>query len=277
MKKSGRIGLLVCIVAAALVSAVAIWAVWGRNAARTDAPANDGSLQKVLDAGRFVLGLDADFPPMSFTDGWGTLTGFDIEMVQEVCKRLGVEFVKRPIDWTKKEEELNGGTIDALASMSDMHESAKRMLLSDPYVRESLIFVVSGSSSARSLNDLKGRKIGVQAGSTTQEELEALDIYKEVSAVALKDNLAILRELKQGTLDAGLVDSIAAYYFVALSNERYFVLPERLGEEKITIGFRKNDKALRDRVQEIINEMKADGTLGKISERWFDSDITIVR
>ena len=277
MKKSGRIGLLVCIVAAALVSAVAIWAVWGRNAARTDAPANDGSLQKVLDAGRFVLGLDADFPPMSFTDGWGTLTGFDIEMVQEVCKRLGVEFVKRPIDWTKKEEELNGGTIDALASMSDMHESAKRMLLSDPYVRESLIFVVSGSSSARSLNDLKGKKIGVQAGSTTQEELEALDIYKEVSAVALKDNLAILRELKQGTLDAGLVDSIAAYYFVALSNERYFVLPERLGEEKITIGFRKNDKALRDRVQEIINEMKADGTLGKISERWFDSDITIVR
>lgn len=277
MKKSGRIGLLVCIVAAALVSAVAIWAVWGRNAARTDAPVSDGSLQKVLDAGRFVLGLDADFPPMSFTDGWGTLTGFDIEMVQEVCKRLGVEFVKRPIDWTKKEEELNGGTIDALASMSDMHESAKRMLLSDPYVRESLIFVVSGSSSARSLNDLKGRKIGVQAGSTTQEELEALDIYKEVSAVALKDNLAILRELKQGTLDAGLVDSIAAYYFVALSNERYFVLPERLGEEKITIGFRKNDKALRDRVQEIINEMKADGTLGKISERWFDSDITIVR
>ena len=277
MKKSGRIGLLVCIVAAALVSAVAIWAVWGRNAARTDAPVSDGSLQKVLDAGRFVLGLDADFPPMSFTDGWGTLTGFDIEMVQEVCKRLGVEFVKRPIDWTKKEEELNGGTIDALASMSDMHESAKRMLLSDPYVRESLIFVVSGSSSARSLNDLKGKKIGVQAGSTTQEELEALDIYKEVSAVALKDNLAILRELKQGTLDAGLVDSIAAYYFVALSNERYFVLPERLGEEKITIGFRKNDKALRDRVQEIINEMKADGTLGKISERWFDSDITIVR
>ena len=273
-KRSGLIGLLVCIVAAALVSAVAIWAVWGRNAARTDAPANDGSLQKVLDAGRFVLGLDADFPPMSFTDGWGTLTGFDIEMVQEVCKRLGVEFVKRPIDWTKKEEELNGGTIDCVGGLLITPGRAERMNMSEPYIKEALIFVVPGNSAARSLNDLKGKKIGVQSGSKPQE---ALDIYKDVSVVALKDNLTILQELKRGTLDAGLVDSVTAYYFVALSNERYFVLPERLGEEKFAIGFRKNDKALRDKVQEIINEMKADGTLGKISERWFDSDITIVR
>ena len=87
----------------------------------------------------------------------------------------------------------------------------------------------------------------------------------------------ILRQLKDGELDAGLVDSLAAYYFIYSSSGRYFVLSESLGDEKFSIGFRKKDKELRDRFQEIISAMKADGSLGKISKKWFGSDITIVR
>ncbi|MBQ3377878.1 MAG: transporter substrate-binding domain-containing protein [Synergistaceae bacterium] len=60
-------------------------------------------------------------------------------------------------------------------------------------------------------------------------------------------------------------------------NEQYFVLGESLGEEDFAIGFRKADKTLRDKVQEIISAMKADGTLGEISQKWFGSDITIVK
>ena len=137
--------------------------------------------------------------------------------------------------------------------------------------------MVPGNSSVRWLRVLKGRKIGVQAGSTTQEALEKLDIYKDITPVLFDDNLTILRQLKTGDLDAGLVDSVAAYYFIYSSSERYFFLPENLGEEKFAIGFRKNDKELRNRVQEILSEMKADGSLGKISKKCFGSDITIVR
>lgn len=277
MKKLGHTHLFAWLAATALVLAVATGALWVKNAGRMDAPVSDGSLQKVLDAGQLLFGFDADFPPMSFDDGKGEIVGFDIDMFQEVCSRLGVEFIKRPLNWNTKEDDLNSGMVDCIGGLLITPSRAERVNFSEPYVKEALIFVVPGSSNARSLRDLKGRKIGVQSGSRPQEALEALDIYKEVSVVKFKNNLDILQELKRGTLDAGLVDSVTAYYFVSLSSERYFVLPERLGEEKFAIGFRKDDKALRDRFQEIISEMKADGTLGKISEKWFESDITIVR
>lgn len=277
MKKSGHTHLFVWFAMTALTLAIAIGAVWVRNAWRMDVPVNDSSLQKVLDAGRLLFGFDADFPPMSFADGNEEIVGFDIDMLQEVCRRLGVEFIKRPINWDTKEEDLNSGMVDCIGGLLITPSRAEKMNLSEPYLKEALIFVVTGSSSARSIRDLKGKKIGVQSGAKPQEALKTLDIYKEVSVVTLKNNLDILQELKLGTLDAGLVDSVNAYYFVSLSSERYFVLPERLGEEKFAIGFRKNDKTLRDRFQEIISEMKADGTLGKISEKWFESDITIVR
>ena len=277
MKKSGHTHLFAWIAATALILAAAAGAVWVRNAGRTDAPVSDGSLQKILNSGRLVLGVDANFPPMSFVEEDEDLVGFDVDMFREVCKRLGVELIRRSIDWDDKEEELNGGTIDCIGSMSVTPESAREMNLSEPYIKETLTFVVPGNSSVRWLRDLKGRKIGVQAGSTTQEALEKLDIYKDITPVLFDDNLTILRQLKTGDLDAGLVDSVAAYYFIYSSSERYFFLPENLGEEKFAIGFRKNDKELRNRVQEILSEMKADGALGKISKKCFGSDITIVR
>lgn len=277
MKKSGHTHLFAWIAATALILAAAAGAVWVRNAGRTDAPVSDGSLQKILNSGRLVLGVDANFPPMSFVEEDEDIVGFDVDMFREVCKRLGVELIRRSIDWDDKEEELNGGTIDCIGSMSVTPESAREMNLSEPYIKETLTFVVPGNSSVRWLRDLKGRKIGVQAGSTTQEALEKLDIYKDITPVLFDDNLTILRQLKTGDLDAGLVDSVAAYYFIYSSSERYFFLPENLGEEKFAIGFRKNDKELRNRVQEILSEMKADGSLGKISKKCFGSDITIVR
>jgi len=277
MKKSGHTHLFAWIAATALILAAAAGAVWVRNAGRTDAPVSDGSLQKILNSGRLVLGVDANFPPMSFVEEDEDIVGFDVDMFREVCKRLGVELIRRSIDWDDKEKELNGGTIDCIGSMSVTPESAREMNLSEPYIKETLTFVVPGNSSARWLRDLKGRKIGVQAGSTTQEALEKLDIYKDITPVLFDDNLTILRQLKTGDLDAGLVDSVAAYYFIYSSSERYFFLPENLGEEKFAIGFRKNDKELRNRVQEILSEMKADGSLGKISKKCFGSDITIVR
>ena len=89
--------------------------------------------------------------------------------------------------------------------------------------------------------------------------------------------MAVLQQLKEGKLDAGLVDSLTAFYFIRSSSERYFILHDSLGDEKLAIGFRKEDKELRDRVQKILSDMMADGTLEKISQKWFGSDIMIVR
>ena len=117
----------------------------------------------------------------------------------------------------------------------------------------------------------------MQIGSTTFDALQASELYKEVTVVPLADNMAVLQQVREKKLDAGLVDSLAAFYFIRSSKDRYFILPDSLSEEDLAIGFRINDKELRNKVQKILSEMKADGTLGKLSQKWFKSDIMIVR
>ena len=271
MKRSAAL-LLAGVVAAALL------ALTGCGGAEKDAAADDGSLQRVIDAGQLVLGLDASFPPMGFTDEAGEIVGFDIDVAQEVCDRLGVTLVKCPIDWDTKEDDLNSGVIDCIWNgMSVTPSRAEAMSLSEPYMKNELIFVVSGDSDAKSLRDLKGRTVGVQSGSTAQDVLAASNLGKDVSILALGDNLELLEQLKSRTVDAVLLDSVVAYYFIFTSDARYVVLPDSLGEEEYALGFRKADQTLRDKVQELLGDMKADGTLGNISQKWFESDITIIR
>ena len=242
------------------------------------AAAGDGSLQKVLDAGELVLGLDVEFPPMGYYDENGEIVGFDIDVAQEVCNRLGIKLVKKPIDWSTKEEDLNNGDIDCIWSgMSVTPERVESMCLSEPYMKNEFIFLLLGKSEVAELNDLKGKAVGVQVGSTAYDSLMASDLSKEVEMILFDDNVELLEKLKQGELDAALVDSVVAYHFVNSQTEPYFILPDSFGEDEYAIGFRKEDQTLRDKVQQILGEMKADGSLAKISVKWFGSDITTIR
>ncbi len=243
-----------------------------------DEPSGDGSLKEVMRKGQLVLGLDENFPPMGFTDKDGEIVGFDIDVARQVCSRLGVELVTKPIDWSEKERLLNDGTIDCIWNgMSVTPERAETMCLSEPYMKNEMIFMIPQESDARGTMDLPGKTIGVQEGSTAQEILEAADFYKDIEVVTFSDNIEMLGQLDEGNLDAALVDSVVAYYYTSISDEPYFVLPDSLSEEKIAIGFRKDDVELRNRVQQIISDMKADGMLAIISTKWFGGDITIIK
>ncbi|MBR0185147.1 MAG: transporter substrate-binding domain-containing protein, partial [Synergistaceae bacterium] len=266
--------LLIVSVCAALLP---IGMVYFGGCSRDRVHERDFSLKKVLEAGHIVLGVDTAFPPMSFVNYKGEVVGFDIDLLREVSKRLGIELVVRPIDWDNKENELRDGTIDCIGSMSVISEAVESMSLSESYLKEDLILVIRDDSRVKWLHDLKGKTIGVRAGSTTQEALNATDIINDVTVVPLDDNMLILQHLKEGKLDAALVDSLVACYFIFSSSERYFILSDNLGEKELAIGFRKNDRKLGNMVQEVISEMKADGTLGKISQKWFGSDITVVK
>ena len=237
----------------------------------------DASLQTVIDNGRMVFGVDDNFPPMSFTDDTGELVGFDIDLAHEICARLGVECVMRPIAWKDKEGELESHRIDCIGSMSVPSQPLPDLNLSEAYVNDNLVFVVRGDSNIMWMRDLKGKVLGIQTGSTTFDAFYESDLCREVTVVPLADNMVVLQQLKERKLDAGLVDSLAAFYFIRSNSERYFILPDSLSEEDLALGFRTDGKELRNRVQKILSEMKADGTLGRISEKWFESDIMIVR
>lgn len=239
---------------------------------------SDDSLQKVLDSGKFILGLDATFKPMGYTDENDEIVGFDIDVAEEVCSRMGVELVKQPINWDTKEQDLNVGKIDCIWNgMSVNPGRAKEMNLSEPYMKNSMVFVVGASSEAKGMDDLKGKTIAVQNGSTAQEILESCDIAGDITVQAMATNVEALQQLDLAIVDAVFLDSVVANYEIQTSGKDYVILPDGLEEEEYAIGFRKNDQKLRDEVQKILSEMKADGKLGEISTKWFGSDITTVK
>lgn len=244
------------------------------------AEGSDESLQKVLDSGKFILGLDATFEPMGYTNENDEIVGFDIDVAEEVCARMGVELVKEPIDWDTKEQDLAVGRIDCIWNGMSINPSREeQMNLSEPYMKNEMVFVVPASSDVASMNDLAGKNIAVQNGSSAQDILEASELYTSdtpVTVTAMATNVEALQQLELGLVDAVFLDSVVANYQITSAGKDYKVLPDGLEEEEYAIGFRKEDQALRDEVQKILGEMKADGKLGEISTKWFGSDITTV-
>ncbi|MBR1558872.1 MAG: transporter substrate-binding domain-containing protein [Clostridia bacterium] len=262
----------------ALLAVLLLIALTGCAKQPAEETSADTSLATVLDRGALILGLDASFPPMGFTDENGEIVGFDIDVAQEVCDRLGIRLVKKPINWSEKEDLLNGREIDCIWNgMSSNASRAAAMALSDPYMTNEMIFVVSGSGDIRAMNHLSGKTVGVQRGSTAQELLEAADIVTDVTVAAGDDNVALLDELEKGTLDAVFLDSVVAYYTIASGDRALYILPGNLAEEDYVIGFRKGDLALRDKGQSVIYDMNVDGKLAEISDKWFGSDITSLK
>lgn len=236
----------------------------------------DHSLQNVMEAKQLIVGSDTGFPPMGYENENGEIVGFDIDVAEAVCNRLGVKLVVKGIDWGKKEEELDSGNIDCVWSgMSVTPDRAEAMNLSEPYMKNELIFLIPGNSEARGTQDLQGKRVGVSTNSTALDALKSMATKVEI--VECEDEVDMFQKLEEGNLDAMLVDSVAAYYFLSQTGKTYYVLPESLQEEDYAIGFRKEDQSLRDKIQEILGMLKEDGTLGRISKQWFGSDITIVR
>ncbi len=240
--------------------------------------AEDQSLKKVKDAGKLILGLDATFKPMGYTDENNEIVGFDIDVAEEVCKRLGVELVKQPINWDTLTTDLNVGKCDCVWNgLSINEERQEKMNLSEPYMKNAMVFVVKGDSTVEKMADLKGKKISVQNGSSAQTILESCEIKDDITISPIATNVEALQQLELGVVDAVFLDEVVADYEIKNSGKNYKKLAEGLEEEEYAIAFRKDDQALRDAVQKTLSEMKADGKLAEISTKWFGSDITIVK
>lgn len=275
--------LLSCLmVAGALVGCGAPAATQAPTNAPTEAPkasdagATDDSLNKIKTAGKLIMGLDDSFPPMGFRDEKNELVGFDVDMAKAVAEKLGVELVLQPIDWTAKEVELDAGNIDVIwngYSISD--ERKEKVLFSEAYLENQQILMVRADSGITKKEDLKGKKVAVQNGSTAQEALQKDDaFYKSLGeTLDFKDNVTALLDLETGSVDAVAIDSVVGNYYMTIKEGKFSMLEEQLAPEEYGIGFRKSDVALRDAVQAALDEMKEDGTSAEISKKWFGKDL----
>jgi len=239
--------------------------------------AADNSLQAVLDKGEFVLGLDDSFPPMGFTDEGGEIVGFDIDLAREVCERLGVELKPQPINWKANIMELNSGNIDCIWNgFSVTPERQEETLMSDPYMQNMQVIVVTADSPIKTLDDLAGKKLGVQDGSSAEKAIaETPGLEDSIGEkVPFEENVTALMDLSIGQTDALAIDSVVADYYTSQQPGEFVILEETLAPEDYAIGFRTTDQALCDAVNKALAEIKEDGTFAEISEKWFGRDVS---
>ncbi len=231
--------------------------------------------------GTLIMGVDDKFPPMGFRDEQGNLVGFDIDLANAVAEHLGVTLEIQPINWTMKEQELNTKNIDIIwngYTISD--ERKEQVLFSEPYLKNNQVVVVDKTKGFQTLADLAGKELGVQAGSTAVEALDAAAEFKSSlgNVTEFEDNTVALLELEQGGVDGVAMDEVVAQYYIAANDkDNLVILGEKLAPEEYGIGFRKEDTALRDAVQAVLSEMKQDGTVEEISTKWFGSDVTLIQ
>lgn len=227
---------------------------------------------------KFVVGLDDQFPPMGFKDEKGAIVGFDIDIAREAAKRLKWEVEFKPIDWSAKEVELKSKRIDAIWNGFNIFpEREKVMLFSDPYMKCAQITFTMADKTIKDGRDLAGKVVGVQQSSTAEKNIKAdPTLSKSIKELRVyPDVIACLMDLKAGRLDAVVTDDIAGLYYTKKDGqEKYKVYQEPIGPVgNFGIGFRLEDKATRDAVQKVLNEMAKDGTTAKISDKWFGRNI----
>ena len=229
---------------------------------------------------KIVVGLDDSFPPMGFKDEKNEIVGFDIDLAKEVAKRLGREVEFKAIDWNSKEAELKSGRVDILWNGLDITDKRKEnMLFSEPYMdNRQIVFVAkNGKVAVAGETDLAGKTIGTQSGGTTEEYFEnkpeLKSSMKEVKYYP--DYINAFMDLENGRLDAVVGDEIIGRYYISKHPDEIQAIDTVIGTvSQFGIAFRKDDQKLRDEVQKVFDEMKADGTVAKISEKWFAKDIT---
>jgi ABC-type amino acid transport substrate-binding protein len=195
------------------------WFGYDITTVTADAKALDGlDTQK----GRsFILGLDDSFPPMGYRDNKNEIVGFDIDMAKAVCDMLGWNLELQPIDWDAKELELNSKNIDCIWNgMTLTPERQESMSCSDAYMKNEQVLVVTAASGIQSQDDLKGRKLALQTGSSAEEALDSSADFKAgLSEVnTMSDNMTCFMDLEQGGVDAVLVDSIVAGWYIPTGN-----------------------------------------------------------
>ena len=260
----------------ALIAAGTVFA-GGKSDGR--AAGGDNSLQSIMNKKKLIMGLDDSFPPMGFRNENNEIVGYDVDLAKEAAKRIGVELVLQPIDWNAKEQELNTGEIDCIWNGFTITDERKQNLLfTPPYLKNAQVIVVKSNSSVNNLASLSGLTVGTQAGSSSVEAIDDAPQFKASlkGIIEYKDFLTALMDLDVGGIDAVVIDLVVANDNINRSGRPFRILSETLGEEEFGIGFRKNDKALADKVWATLNEMAKDGTVAKISTQWLGADISLI-
>lgn len=236
---------------------------------------------KYQEQGSITIGFDNTFVPMGFEEMNGQYTGFDIDLAEAVSEKLGFKVQFQPIDWDMKETELQNGSIDAIWNgYSATDERREKVAFSIPYMENQQVLVTKKSKQIRSVEDMKDKTLGAQAGSSGYLDFEAQpDLLKN----RVKDQKAnqyqsfneALIDLKNDRIDALLIDRVYANYYLqseGILND-YNVFSAGFESESFAVGVRAADKRLLTALNQSFIELYQEGKFQEISQKWFGEDV----
>lgn len=240
------------------------------TAASTDgSAANEGEAKKTL-----VMATNATFPPYEYYDG-ESIVGIDAEIAQAIADKLGMELKIEDMEFNSIINAVQNGSVDfGMAGMTVTEDRLKSVDFSDSYATGVQVVIVKEDSDIASVDDLTGKKIGVQLSTTG-------DIYAsytpdnggfgEENVEKYSKGADAVIALTQGKVDAVIIDNEPAKEFVK-ANEGLKILETEFVSEDYAIAFAKNNTELKDKVNTALNELIKDGTVQKIIDKYIKAD-----
>lgn len=226
------------------------------------ADTEESSIDRIKAAGKIIMSTNAEFEPFEYMDGTD-IVGIDVDISKKIAEKLGVELQINNTSFDALTAELASGKCDFVAAgMSKDPTREESVDFSDPYFSATQSIIVLKDSDIKSSEDLAGKTIGVQLGTTGDqyctENVEGADVQRMNKAVdAVSDLIA-------GRLDAVVVDNFPAKKLVANNSDKIMMLDEALTGEEYCIAVPKGDTELLDLINETLQEMEESGELDEI-------------
>ncbi len=238
------------------------------SAASSEAVSSAAELATV-EAGKLTMATNAAFPPYEMTTDAGEFEGIDVDTAKAIAEKLGLELQIDDMDFDAALLSVQQGKADiVMAGVTVTDERKAVMDFSDSYATGIQSIIVPNDSEIASPDDLAGKKIGTQRGTTGY--IYCSDDFGDENVVAYDDGLTAVQALNNGQVDAVVIDNAPAQEFVA-ANPGLKVLDTSYAEEDYAIGVAKGS-ALEDAVNKALEELKADGTLQAIVDKYINAN-----
>ena len=251
--------------ASSVASSAAASSVAGSAAASAGAA---GDLATVV-AGKLTMATNATFPPYEMTTDSGEIEGIDVDTAKAIAEKLGLELQIDDMDFDAALLSVQQGKADiVMAGVTVTDERKAVMDFSDSYATGIQSIIVPNDSDIASPDDLAGKKIGTQRGTTGY--IYCSDDFGDENVVAYDNGLTAVQALNNGQVDAVVIDNAPAKEFVA-ANPGLKILDTSYAEEDYAIGMAKNSP-LEDAVNSALEELKADGTLQAIVDKYITAE-----
>ena len=239
-------------------------------AASSEAASTSAAELTTVEAGKLTMATNATFPPYEMTTDAGTIEGIDVDTAQAIAEKLGLELQIDDMDFDAALLSVQQGKADiAMAGITVTDERMAVMSFSDSYATGIQSVIVPEGSDIASVDDLAGKKIGTQRGTTGY--LYCSDDFGDDAVVAYDSGLTAVQALNNGQVDAVVIDNEPAKAYVE-SNPGLKILDTSYAEEDYAIGMNKSNTALLEAVNAALEELKADGTLQSIVDKYIKAE-----